>query len=246
MDIETVLITGANRGIGLATAELLGQHGYHVILTSRKPDPEQVDVSDGANVTGELADRGLSVDFQYLDVTSQDEIQAVSGYVEDTYGRLDVLINNAGIKADESPDGESRPTIVKTRIQPIRNSMEVNVYGPIMVTQAFIPLLLKSDNPRIVNVSSYMGKLSSMTRAWPGYRISKTALNAVTRIFASELRDHGIKVNSVHPGWIRTRMGGPDATYDSTYGAESVTKLVFIDRNGPTGGFFEQGKAIDW
>jgi NAD(P)-dependent dehydrogenase (short-subunit alcohol dehydrogenase family) len=232
------LVTGANRGIGFATCKLLSEKGIDVILTSRSVD-------NGEEAMNKLADMGHDVDFHELDVTDKNDIAAVEKYVREKYSRLDILINNAGIQLDERSN-PGMPGILDTYRDVLRESMEVNVYGPVMLMKTFVPLMRENNYGRIVNVSSQMGQLSSMGAGWAGYRISKAALNAATRIFAAELSSTNIKVNSVHPGWVRTRMGGENASRSTAEGARSVVWPALIGDDGPTGGFFYDGKPLEW
>jgi NAD(P)-dependent dehydrogenase (short-subunit alcohol dehydrogenase family) len=231
------VVTGANRGIGLETSRQLAGKGYHVILTAR------------ATLKGELAaqklrDEGLDVEFQTLDVTALDSIKRLAQYIQKEHGRLDVLVNNAGIFPDPSP-GEPESSALKADIEILRQAMETNTFGALRVCQSLVPLM-QGRRGRVVNMSSGMGQLSEMNGCCPAYRLSKTALNAVTRILADELQDTGVKVNSVCPGWVQTDMGGPNATRTVAEGADTVVWLATLPEDGPSGGFFRDREQIPW
>jgi NAD(P)-dependent dehydrogenase (short-subunit alcohol dehydrogenase family) len=156
---------------------------------------------------------------------------------------LDCLVNNAGIFPDPEP-GSPGTSIFDADLDTIRRGLETNALGAIRVCQALIPLM--KGRGRVVNVSSGMGQLSEMNGCCPAYRLSKTALNAVTRILADELRGTGVKVNSVCPGWVRTEMGGPDATLTVEEGARGIVWAATLPEDGPSGGFFRHGEPIAW
>ncbi len=193
METRVALITGANRGIGFEAAKQLFARGYQVVLSGR----------DRAAVERAAAEVGAVP--LVLDVTRAEDAEAAVRFVRERFGRLDALINNAGVLLDEGVRGLEVPVEVVAR------TFEVNVYGALRLAQAFAPMMVAQRYGRIVNVSSIMG---SLTHAGPGYlayRSSKAALNMVTRVLAAELKGTGVLVNAVHPGWVRTRMGGPAA-----------------------------------
>ena len=180
-----------------------------------------------------------------MDVTDIASILQLSQHVNNKYPKLDVLVNNAGILLDP-PDGcdWSSHDALNTNAEIIRQSFETNTLGPLLLSRALIPFMHGSG--RIVNVSSGMGQLNGMNSGWEGYRLSKTALNAVTCILADELKDTDIKVNSVCPGWVRTDMGGPGADRTVAKGVETTVWLATLDDAGPSGGFFRDKQAIEW
>ncbi|MDH3315726.1 MAG: SDR family oxidoreductase [Gammaproteobacteria bacterium] len=233
---KTALVTGANRGIGLETCRQLGRKGLHVILTCRKAEA-------GKKVADKLKSEGMDVEFRQLDVTDAESIDACAKSVDMDFGRLDVLVNNAGIMLDSSKTGAS---IFQADPKLIRDSFETNALGPLMVAKALVPLMRKNDYGRIVNLSSGMGQLSGMDGGYPGYRISKTALNAVTVILSREIEGTKIKVNSVCPGWVRTDMGSEKAPRSLEEGADTVVWLATLPDDGPSGGFFRDRKPISW
>lgn len=237
-ETPVALITGANRGLGLETCRQLAKRGYRVILSSRDADTGRISAEG-------LGRQGLQVDYHRLDVTDAGGITQLARAIERDYGRLDVLVNNAGVFRDTiGSDDPAQDSVFAAELDVIRESMETNVYGPLRLCQSLIPLMRGPG--RVVNVSSGMGQLSDMNGCCPGYRLSKTALNAVTRIFADELKGTGIKVNSVCPGWVRTDMGGPGATLSIEQGVETIVWLATLSEDGPSGGFFRNKQPIPW
>jgi NAD(P)-dependent dehydrogenase (short-subunit alcohol dehydrogenase family) len=236
--LKTAVVTGANRGLGLETCRQLAGLGLTVILTSR-------DAHKGEKVAAGLQDSGLDVRHYPLDVTDSKSIHRLAGFVESEYGRLDVLVNNAGVFLDplESPE-PGAASVLRANLDVVRRSMETNVYGPLLLCQALVPLM--QGNGRIVNLSSGMGQLSDMNGCCPGYRFSKVAINALTRILADELQNTRIKVNSVCPGWVRTDMGGPNAERPVEQGADTIVWLATLPDDGPSGGFFRDRRPIPW
>ncbi len=237
-DRKIAVVTGANRGLGLETCRQLAALGLTVILTSRDP-------AKGQAAVDALQAKGLVLRFQPLDVTDGTSVAQLGEFVANDYGRVDVLVNNAGVFLD--PIGGSDPSassVFRADIDTLRSSMETNLYGPLRLCQTLIPLM--NGSGRVVNVSSGMGQLSEMNGGCPGYRFSKTALNALTRILADELQNTRIKVNSVCPGWVRTDMGGPNATRSVEEGAATIVWLATLPDDGPSGGFFRDKQPIPW
>lgn len=217
------LITGGNRGIGLEIARQLAKKGVEVILTAR-------DEEKGRKAANSIEG---NVMFHQLDVTDDNSIENLRQFLE-KHG-LDVLINNAGVLIDRSG-------FENTDMKTIQTTMQTNIIGPIRLCQALIPILKKSNDPRIVNMSSGLGSLSNGGSAYPVYSISKTALNMLTVRLAAENPD--IRVNSMAPGWVRTDMGGPEAPTSVEEGADTAVWLATADV--PTGGFFQDRKPIEW
>lgn len=230
------VVTGAYRGLGLETCRQLAELGYRVVLSARRE-------AEGRAAAEGLAGRGLDVQFHALDVTDADSVRRLADDLRDQYGRIDSLVNNAGIFPDPEP-GSEEASVFRARLDTIRRGLEINTLGALLVSQALIPLM--DGRGRVVNVSSGMGQLSEMNGCCPGYRLSKTALNAVTRILADELRGTRVKVNSVCPGWVRTEMGGPEATLSVAEGARGIVWAATLPDDGPSGGFFRHGEAIPW
>ena len=233
-DNKVAVVTGGNRGLGLEACRQLARAGARVVLASR--DPEK-----GETAAAALRGEGLDVTPHPLDVTDATSIERLARFVERQFGKLDILVNNAGVFEDSGARGtgalRSDPAIV-------RRTFETNTLGPLMVSQALVPLMQGSG--RVVNVSSGMGQLAEMNGGYPGYRLSKAALNALTRILADELKGTGVKVNSVCPGWVRTDMGGADAPRTPKQGAETIVWLATLPDDGPTGGFFRDKQPIPW
>jgi NAD(P)-dependent dehydrogenase (short-subunit alcohol dehydrogenase family) len=231
---QVAVVTGANRGLGLEIVRQLAHRGMRVILTARE-------VRRGEAAAERLAANGLDVAFQPLDVTKRDDAYALARAIGDSYGRLDVLVNNAGILID--PKGIRALTVDP---DVLRATLETNVIGLLGVTQALAPLLERGGHGRVVNVSSGLGQLTGMGTGTPAYRISKAAVNVLTLLLAQELAPHGVKVNALCPGWVRTDMGGPHATRSVEEGAETAVWLATLPDDGPTGGFFRDRQPIPW
>ena len=229
---KVVLITGANRGIGLEIGKQLLAKDFTVVFTMRN-------MATGRPIVNDIRKEYKKAWFHQLDVSEEQSITDVVTYFEEICERLDVLINNAAILHDKNHAS------VQVSLPDMRETMETNLYGPMMVTRAMIPFLKKSDDPRVINISSTMGQLSTMGAGYGAYRISKTALNALTVIQSRELARDGIKVNSMCPGWVKTKMGGPGATRSLDEGAETAVWLA-TSGNIPSGKFFKDRKEIPW
>lgn len=227
------IVTGGNRGIGRQVCRELAAAGLHVLLTARR-------VAEGDEAASALRAEGLPVTFHYLDVTDATSVRRLTKTVADNYGRADVLVNNAAILMDE--DG----TAVRTDLAVVRQTMETNFFGALRLCQAFIPLMERHRYGRIVNVSSRMGSLTDMGGRQLGYRASKTALNALTRVLAAEVKGSNILVNSVDPGWVRTGMGGMAAPRSLEEGAATIVWAATLPDGGPSGRFFRDQKAMEW
>jgi NAD(P)-dependent dehydrogenase (short-subunit alcohol dehydrogenase family) len=235
-DQSVAIVTGANRGLGLETSRQLARRGYHVLMTSRNE-------VDGQAVEQMLLNEGMDVSYHPLDVRSEASIGAMVRHFRKHHERLQVLVNNAGIFPDPAP-WESDSSIFDSDTETILEGLDTNTLGPLRLCQALIPLM--DGKGCVVNVSSGMGQLSEMDGCCPAYRLSKTALNAVTRIFSQELKQTNIKVNSVCPGWVRTDMGGKEADLSIPEGAEGIIWAATLPDDGPSGGFFRYGKPIAW
>jgi NAD(P)-dependent dehydrogenase (short-subunit alcohol dehydrogenase family) len=235
-DQSVAIVTGANRGLGLETSRQLARRGYHVVMTSRNE-------VDGQAAEQKLLNEGLDVSYHPLDVRSEASIEILLQHFRQHHERLQVLVNNAGIFPDPAP-WESDSSIFDSDTETILEGFDTNTLGPLRLCQALIPLM--DERGCVVNVSSGMGQLSEMDGCCPAYRLSKTALNAVTRIFSQELKQTKIKVNSVCPGWVRTDMGGKEADLSIPEGVEGIVWAATLPDDGPSGGFFRYGKPIDW
>lgn len=228
------VITGANRGLGAETSRELARRGFTVLLLGRNlPQLERV--------AGEIRREKGEAHVFSLDVTSSDQVEKLAHEIREKFGRLHVLVNNAGQFLEGKQDGSGALT---SSPDLVRATFEVNALGPLRLCQALAPLMAEGGN--IVNVSSGMGQLSEMSGGWPGYRMSKTALNAFTRILADELKGSRVKVNAVCPGWVRTEMGGPQAERSVEEGVRGIVWAATLGKDGPSGGFFRDGKPIDW
>ena len=233
-EIVTV-VTGASRGLGRAAARRLATvEGHHVVATARKP----VDLE---TLAAEVAVAGRTIECQRLDVTNAASSADLARWLKERFGRVDVLINNAGIALENY-----ETSILDLPLDALQRTLDTNLFGVLRVTQALAPLLRASPAGRVVNLSSGMGQLSEMGTGAPAYRISKTALNAVTRILAGNLADSGVKVNAACPGWCRTDMGGTEAPRTAEEGIDTVAWLACLPADGPTGGFFRDRQAISW
>lgn len=234
MNTRVAVVTGGNRGIGLEICRQLAHAGLRVVLTARSPEK-------GRAAAESVSKEGVAMDFFPLDVSNAAGIHQFGIFMEKEYGRCDVLVNNAGIFPDSG-----KISALDTDVQILRAAMETNVYGPFMLCQRLVPLMRKNGYGRIVNLSSGMGQLSEMNGGCPGYRISKTGLNAVTRILADELRNDNILINSMCPGWVKTEMGGPDAPRTVEEGADTALWLATLPDDGPRGGFFRNRTPMAW
>lgn len=194
----------------------------------------------GREACKELQEEGLAVQFHALDVTSHASIERFAQYVENGLGRSDILVNNAGVFIDRDKRG------IDVDFETVRKTMETNVLGPFLLSQALIPIMRRHRYGRIVNVSSGLGALSDMGSGYPAYRMSKACLNALTRILADELTGTNILVNSVCPGWVRTKMGGPGAYRTVEDGADTAVWLAMLPDSGPSGRFFRDRREIEW
>jgi NAD(P)-dependent dehydrogenase (short-subunit alcohol dehydrogenase family) len=230
--MRVAVVTGANRGIGLGVVRQLAQDGYTAILGARDPDRGEV-------AAAALRDEGLDVQARRLDVSDPAGVAEFGEQLARDFDQLDALVNNAAIHYD------TWQRAADADLDVVREAFETNVLGAWRTAQACLPLLRRSPSARIVNVSSGAGALTDMGGGAPAYRVSKTALNALTRVLSVELRADGILVNSVCPGWVATDMGGPGGR-PVEQGAASVMWAVRIPDDGPTGGFFRDGRRIDW
>ncbi|MEH7548572.1 SDR family oxidoreductase [Neobacillus vireti] len=232
-DIKVALVTGGNRGIGYELVKQLALKGFKVILASR-------DSEMGHKAAQKLQQSNLDVSFVVMDIDNQESIHQAAITVNERYGRVDVLINNAGVYLEENKK------LVAMDPSILERTMTTNFFGAYYCVRSFIPLMEKQGYGRIINVSSEYGAMSDMS--YPGvgaYKLSKFALNGLTRLVAAEINGN-IKINAVDPGWVSSDMGGPSAPRTPKQAADSILWLATIGPEGPNGGFFRDGKRIDW
>jgi NAD(P)-dependent dehydrogenase (short-subunit alcohol dehydrogenase family) len=227
-----IVVTGGNRGIGFEICRQLTAREARVVLTARKRTAGEATVK-------KLAGGKHAAAFHPLDVTDGKSIERLSEFLKETYGHIDVLINNAGIIA------EGEAPALKVDLATVRETLETNALGPLHLAQNLVPLLKSGSSPRIVNMSSGMGALADNYGGHAAYRMSKTLLNAVTAILAAELAGT-IAVNSVCPGWVKTDMGGRNATRDVAEGADTAVWLALDAPATLTGKFVRDHKVIPW
>jgi len=232
-DQQIALVTGGNRGIGFEICRQLAKLGIRVILGSRDP-------AKGVVAAGELIAARLPVEARELDVADEESVRECMRWIRRDLGRIDILVNNAGIMVEE---GDAQP---EHEIQIIRDTMQTNVYGPLLLSRLATPIMKSRRYGRIVNLSSSMGALNGMGAGYIAYRMSKAGINVVTRVIAEETQGMGILVNSVDPGWVRSAMGGLGATRSVEKGAETPVWLATLPDSGPTGGFFQDRRSIPW
>ena len=231
-ELPVAVVTGANRGIGREVVRVLAEAGYRVVLGSRS-------LERGEEAAAALGGAGAGIVACALDVADDASVAAAAAWVADTHGRCDALVNNAAIDYDT----DARATTAD--LDRVHTTLETNLFGAWRTTLAFLALLRRSPHPRVVNVSSGSGSLAEMGAGTPAYSVSKAALNALTRILAAELRPDRVLVNAVCPGWVATDMGGAGGRPVAD-GAASVTWAVLLDDDGPTGGFFRDGRPVEW
>ena len=241
---KVAFITGANRGIGFETSKQLAKKNTKVILGSR-------DLDKGKKAVEKLATEGIDADLIQYDAFDLNAPQKVYDYISKEYKKLDILINNAGVLLTGNLFVTNSSSVSD---KDIKDTFQTNLFSVISLTQKLLPLIKKSDAGRIVNVSTILSSLtlhsakdSPITPAKEfAYNASKTALNAFTIHLANELKDTKIKVNSGHPGWVKTELGGPNAPIEVKDSFETSLRLATLDENGPTGGLFHKDETIPW
>ncbi|MGV8107309.1 MAG: SDR family oxidoreductase [Nitrososphaerota archaeon] len=229
---HVAIVTGGNRGIGYEICKELSGAGCRVVLTSRNEE-------DGRQAVAKLYAHDNTA-YHRLDVTDSKDIACLRNWILETYGRVDILINNAGVYLDEGV------SVFDVDEKIIQETLAVNFYGAYNMCKAFVPIMRQNGYGRIVNISSGYGAMNEMAGYEAAYRISKAALNALTLIMADELRDGSIKVNAVCPGWVSSEMGGKLAPLSPETAARDIVHFALIDANGPTGRFFRYKKPIQW
>ncbi len=236
-ETRIAVVTGANRGIGLEILKQLSRAGLMTVLCSR-------DVEKGREAAAKLASEGLEPPVVALDVTDGASIKAAVEEIVGLFGRIDVLVNNAGILHEGFTAEEA--SVLDVSAEVAMETYATNAIGPLRMIQAVVPIMRQGDYGRVVNISSGAGQLAEMGAGYPAYRMSKAALNALTRITAAELGPAPIKINAMCPGWVRTDMGGPNATRSVEQGAETAVWLATLPDTGPTGGYFRDKAPIPW
>jgi NAD(P)-dependent dehydrogenase (short-subunit alcohol dehydrogenase family) len=232
---QVALITGASQGLGFEIARQLGQHGLTVVLGARQ--------HKAAAPAAALRAEGLDAHAITLDVTSAADIATLPTFFETQFGRLDVLVNNAGVHLDNG---------LEISADALRQTYEANVIGPYVIIQALLPLLRQAPAGRIVNQTSILGSLTAISQgqggSWttPGYTSSKAALNMLTVVLAQHLAGTAIKVNAAHPGWVKTNLGGENALLEVAEGAKTAVRLALLPADGPTGDFFHGTERLPW
>src|SRR5450755_2658268 len=240
---KIALVTGANKGIGLETVRQLARKDITVLLGAR-------DAKKGEESAEKLRKEKLDVRFLEIDVSDPASIHKAAKEVEREFGRLDILINNAGVMLDDEKKKASEQSL-----DTWRKTFETNLFGVVETTNAFLPLLRKSDAGRIVNLSSILGSITFHStpgspvydsKAYTTYNVSKSAVNAYTVQLAYELKDTKIKVNAAHPGWVKTEMGGKGATMEISDGAKTSVALATLGVDGPNGAYLHMGETLPW
>jgi NAD(P)-dependent dehydrogenase (short-subunit alcohol dehydrogenase family) len=241
---KIAFVTGANRGLGFETARELAEKGVSVIMGSR-------DKEKGTAAAAKLTEKGYAVEAVEFNVDTHSDHKKIYDYIEKKYGKLDILVNNAGVWLDNRNTKNHTST---TSQDILRKTFDTNFFNLVALTQKLLPLIRNSNAGRIVNLSSILGSLSNHSDPKSpiyefkvfAYNASKTALNAFTVHLAHELKDTSIKVNSAHPGWVKTDMGGENAPMEVSDGGKTSVQLALLPANGPSGGFFHMGKELPW
>ena len=246
---KVAFVTGANRGLGLESARDLGKDGIVVVLGSRDP-------KKGEGAAAKLRGEGITAESLGFDVTKPQDHQKAYDYFAKKYGHLDILVNNAGVWKESDTSSLTSMPKPASAVSPeiLRDTFETNFFATVALTQKLLPLIRKAPGGRIVNVSSILGSLTlhadPASPIYPfkvfAYDASKAALNAFTVHLAHELGDTKIKVNSAHPGWVKTDMGGPNATMEVSEGGKTSAQLATLPDDGPNGGFFHLGQPLPW
>lgn len=242
---KVALVTGGNKGLGLETARQLGKNGATVVLTARNEDRLQ-------HAVNTLKAEGIEVHGFQVDLEDQTTFPTVRQFIEDKFGRLDILVNNAGVQLDSETWTENNTLNVSQ--ETLKRTFEINFFGLVALTQQLVPLLKKSAAGRVVNLSSILGSVAMhadpnspiYSTKLLAYNASKAALNVFTIHLAHALKDTNIKVNSAHPGWVMTDMGGESAPMSLDEGAKTSVDYALLDENGPSGEFGHLGNPLPW
>lgn len=232
-DRPVALVTGASSGIGEATSKHLAKAGYTLMVTARRSDRLE-------SLVGDIEKAGGHARPFVCDITDPGSVHSMIDEVLAHSNRLDVLVNNAGVYPDEGV------SVFAISLDTLRDTFSVNTFGPFMMCQAFVPMMMENDYGRIVNVSSGYGAITQMGGYTAAYKMSKVSLNALTRIVASETRRYNIKVNAADPGWVATDMGGKFAPRTIQEGTDTIVWLATLPDDGPTNGFFYDREMRTW
>jgi NAD(P)-dependent dehydrogenase (short-subunit alcohol dehydrogenase family) len=236
--MHTAIVTGANRGVGRGVAKQLALLGYRIILTSRNAIKGKLTVNElkqeiGNKLAGDLV-------YHQLDVTDTESVQRLYDFVIDEYEAADILVNNAAVLLDQFG------RVIQTPMDTYLTTMATNVYGPLLLCQTFMPMMIKRNFGRVVNVSSGAGQVENMVNDMSAYRLSKIALNGLTLMLADSVKGTNVLINAGCPGWVRTEMGSPNAPRSIEEGADGIVWLATLPDGGPHGGFFRDGQLIPW
>jgi NAD(P)-dependent dehydrogenase (short-subunit alcohol dehydrogenase family) len=236
--MHTAIVTGANRGVGRGVAKQLALLGYRIILTSRNAIKGKLTVNElkqeiGNKLAGDLV-------YHQLDVTDTESVQRLYDFVMDEYEAADILVNNAAVLLDQFG------RVIQTPMDTYLTTMATNVYGPLLLCQTFMPMMIKRNFGRVVNVSSGAGQVENMVNDMSAYRLSKIALNGLTLMLADSVKGTNVLINAGCPGWVRTEMGSPNAPRSIEEGADGIVWLATLPDGGPHGGFFRDGQLIPW
>lgn len=232
MQQKIVLITGANRGMGLATAKFFANQNYHVIMVGKNESALNVEVN-------QLKIKNQNIEAFVADISINDDCHRLIKYIYESYSRVDILINNAGIYIEEANCLQSADEIFES-------TLSINTKAPYLLIKGILPLMQKNNYGRIVNVSSQLGSIAGESSHCLSYSLSKNSLNSLTRIFSTLVRGKNIKINSICPGWVKTDMGGASAPRSIEQGISGIIWAATLDENGPSGGFYHDKKLIDW
>jgi NAD(P)-dependent dehydrogenase (short-subunit alcohol dehydrogenase family) len=236
-ETRIALVTGGNRGIGLEIVRQLARRGLKPVLAAR-------DLAKGKQAAAQLGSEGIEAAVAAIDVTDGESVLAGVADILARFGRIDVLVNNAGILQEGfTPEDAS---VFDAPIDRVTLTFATNTVGPLRMIEAIVPGMRERGYGRVVQLSSGAGQLADMGSGFPAYRMSKAALNALTRITAAEVGPGDVKINAMCPGWVRTAMGGPNATRPVEQGAETAVWLATLPADGPSGGFFRDKKPIPW
>lgn len=239
MNERVSLVTGGNKGIGLELCKQLLANGHYVILTSRNEDK-------GKSAVASLSSISPNIEYQKIDLEKPELFDALVKTIKKQHGKLDTLINNAGINLENSANSDLEVSALNPNYEDIQKMLLVNTINTIQLTNKLLPILSNSDDGRIINISSSMAQLKNMTKGSIGYRLSKTGMNVMTKVFSEELKTSNIKINSVSPGWVKTDMGSQNARLEVEEAVETIIWLATVEQLTLTGKFLKDKKELEW